>query len=37
MIVKRILQMLMNFLSLKSELFKLNYMFFNVLYLVKYE
>jgi hypothetical protein len=37
MIVKRILQMLMNFLSLKSELFALNYMFFNVLYLVKYE
>ncbi len=37
MIVKRILQMLMNFLSLKSELFTLNYMFFNVLYLVKYE
>lgn len=37
MIVKRILQMLINFLSLKSELYVLNYMFFNVLYLVKYE
>ncbi len=37
MIVKRILQMLMNFLSLKGELFVVNCMFFNVLYLVKYE
>ncbi len=37
MIVKRILQMLKENLSLKSELFSINCMVFNVLYLVKYE
>lgn len=37
MIVKRILQMLKENLSLKSELYGINYMVFNMLYLVKYE
>lgn len=37
MIVKRILQMLKENLSLKSELYCINYMVFNMLYLVKYE
>lgn len=35
--VKRNIQMLMNFLSLKSELYVFKILFFNCLYLIKYE